>query len=644
NTSILTADYNPPIPLGNDEWVMGLTNFEAFNSVPNVTEANNTLKFGNKTISVPTGSYELSDIQQYINSQLNPTSYKFVKLTANTNTLKTVIKGTFDIDFNVENSIGGLLGYKRRRLEANVDHESDYPTNILTVNSLLIYCNITTGNYVNGAPGHIIHQFFPSVTPGHKIVESPDHDGDLVNFRGETVTVGLHLKRVRNGVPLKTLSASWLREEPQGYIYFKIRTSEELPARKEPTKVLINWEVFRTEVQRRVEGLGANEKTCHKKCTEIIKSAHKKATRVHNGRVCIERSREITRLPRDVDGGDDTMLDEYRARYKTAKKELRRLINKSKRAHWNQLFEDIENDIWSSGYGIAMKDCQDTFQYRQTMQVTGYSKARERGAVQRGGTSGGPKKHQAQMGSRPRSAKILSRVERSQGCPNTQGGEKPATERVIQIYLLVAEIEVCGGFAKMQFGFRKGRSTIQAIDKVKSLMREERQLWSALITIDVKNAFNTADWNIIIEKLLGRQVSAYLVILIREYLRDRKIRIDGRTKMYINAGVPQGSVLGPTLWNLLYDGVLRMGLPRGVTTVGFADDLALVEGMFNTPEEEIFDLMEERWSNNSYQASAMAYGSIKQETVNSDIVLITDCKEDGKSPLISRGYTPKSKA
>lgn len=224
NTSVLTANYNPPIPLGNDDWVMGLTNFEAFNSVPNVTNANNTLKFGNKIISVPTGSYELSDIEKYVNSQLDPSSYEFLKLTANNNTLKTIVKGTFDVDFNVENSIGGLLGFQKRLLQANVLHESDYPTNILKMNSLLIYCNITTGNYVNGAPGHIIHQFFPSVPPGYKIIEVPDHvtylpvtakemlsnitlkivdqDGDLVNFRGETVTVGLHLKRVRNGVPV----------------------------------------------------------------------------------------------------------------------------------------------------------------------------------------------------------------------------------------------------------------------------------------------------------------------------------------------------------------------------------------------------------------------------------------------------------
>jgi len=44
-------------------------------------------------------------------------------------------------------------------------------------------------------------------------------------------------------------------------------------------------------------------------------------------------------------------------------------------------------------------------------------------------------------------------------------------------------------------------------------------------------------------------------------------------------GVPQGSVLGPALWNIGYDAVLRVDLPPGGDVVGYADDtLILVEG------------------------------------------------------------------
>lgn len=44
----------------------------------------------------------------------------------------------------------------------------------------------------------------------------------------------------------------------------------------------------------------------------------------------------------------------------------------------------------------------------------------------------------------------------------------------------------------------------------------------------------------------------------------------------MTAGVSQGSVLGPTLWNRAYDGVLRLEMPPGVRMIAYADDLALL--------------------------------------------------------------------
>ena len=82
-------------------------------------------------------------------------------------------------------------------------------------NSLRVECNIIDCSYVNGKKGYTIHEFFPVVPAGYKIVEILsemiylpirshmidniqiriiDQDGDLIDFWGEDITVSLHLK------------------------------------------------------------------------------------------------------------------------------------------------------------------------------------------------------------------------------------------------------------------------------------------------------------------------------------------------------------------------------------------------------------------------------------------------------------------
>ena len=53
--------------------------------------------------------------------------------------------------------------------------------------------------------------------------------------------------------------------------------------------------------------------------------------------------------------------------------------------------------------------------------------------------------------------------------------------------------------------------------------------------------------------------------------------IDDGLKVYrVTGEVPQGSVLGPLLWIIMYNGLLKVKIPRMATPVAFADDVALV--------------------------------------------------------------------
>uniref|UniRef100_A0ABD2W1Z8 Reverse transcriptase domain-containing protein n=1 Tax=Trichogramma kaykai TaxID=54128 RepID=A0ABD2W1Z8_9HYME len=85
--------------------------------------------------------------------------------------------------------------------------------------------------------------------------------------------------------------------------------------------------------------------------------------------------------------------------------------------------------------------------------------------------------------------------------------------------------------------------------------------------------------NNILTSLKRIATPAYLLKIIVNYFQDRVLEYstsDGPEVGSITAGMPKGSVLGPTLWNMMYDFILCLNLQRSINIVGFPDNIALV--------------------------------------------------------------------
>jgi hypothetical protein len=75
-------------------------------------------------------------------------------------------------------------------------------------------------------------------------------------------------------------------------------------------------------------------------------------------------------------------------------------------------------------------------------------------------------------------------------------------------------------------------------------------------------------------------LSYELTRVLANYLKDRFIVLDNPIVKKIFASVPQDSVVGPLLWNLVYDGLLtRFDNHVNLRAIAFADDLVVMVGL-----------------------------------------------------------------
>ena len=190
-----------------------------------------------------------------------------------------------------------------------------------------------------------------------------------------------------------------------------------------------------------------------------------------------------------------------------------------------------------------------------------------------------------------RNCEIPSLWKRSKVCPIFKKGDKSdiSNFRPISIIcnfckaleILLHEFiyhHISNKLSVFQHGFMKGRSTTTNLICVTQFIAESFNMQSQtdIIYTDFSKAFDRLDHNLITHKLSAFGLSDSLVNLFKSYLSNRTqyvVSSGFKSVEYLaTSGVPQGSILGPLLFNIFLNDIVEV---IDVNCLIYADDLKI---------------------------------------------------------------------
>ena len=127
------------------------------------------------------------------------------------------------------------------------------------------------------------------------------------------------------------------------------------------------------------------------------------------------------------------------------------------------------------------------------------------------------------------------------------------------------------------FAYRRKTGTAENISTILSLTDNTSAI---VVFLDLEKAFELASADAILLSLARKGVSGSLLRWLQDFLSQRQActRFQGRISetLPLENGTPQGSILSPTLFNVLIENLVSLPFRVGVRLLAYADDLQLV--------------------------------------------------------------------